>query len=862
MINIKFKITLQILIFLIFNNFLAQNTTKKEVENIEKNSKDSIVIKQEQLSDILKSQAENSSFDVNKSTTYLRKKAQIKYQDMQIDADYISIDWERGLIFARGKTDSLGKIIEPAIATQAGKKYEYNEVSYNYKTKQAIAYNARTEENEGVIVAQKTKKVNDSIFFMRRGIYTTDEIFRAKKDSLPDFHLSAPIIKLVKGKESGKVITGPIQLYIEQVPTPLVLPFAILPFTESRSAGILIPSFGERQDMGFYLNGLGYYQPLGKHFDLKVLGDYYTKGSWNIRPEVNYRKNYKYSGTFRADVGTAVRGIKGLDNYFKSHTYRISWNHQQDIKANPFLQLSASVDIVSNKFYNNNINNNYIFNGNVLNAQQNSSISLTKRFLNLPLTITGNAYYSQNFSTGLTDLRLPSITASFNQFYLFKAKDGVRSGLLENININTRFDFRNQVSILQNEIFTKKMWDKMMFAGNNVTNISSTTTFLRYFNLSLNANINNVFVNKTIRKKFNSQSNQVETINNKGFSGYTTFNTGASVQTTLYGMLKFGKNSKVQAIRHVFTPSIGFSYTPDFSKDFWGYYRKYNDAQGNPVSYSVFEGSIYGAPSSGLSKAISFNLNNNIEIKVKSKKDSTGVKKIKIFENIGVNFSYNAAATEFRWSNINVNAQNSFFNQKLNLNYSASFDPYKVRFSPNSDTGVRVNKLGGFRLQHFNVGASFPLHDIIKSKENQDKKTLEQRYKTRGEIMNEPYFFDDDNYARFNQDWTMNINTNYSYSNFLSKKGQSSASIGLNGSIQLTPYWNITGSAHYDIINKDFAYTRLGFSRDQRSFTINFNWVPTGRYKVYDFFIGIKANILKDAVKYKTRSFTQPISSF
>jgi lipopolysaccharide assembly outer membrane protein LptD (OstA) len=216
---------------------------------------------------------------------------------MQIDADYIRIDWDTGKIYARGEQDEKGRITVPAVATQGGKKYEYNEVIYNYKTKQAIAFNARTEESEGVIVAEKTKKYNDSVFFMRKAIYTTDEYFLKKKDSLPDYHMSAPNIKLIKGKNSSQLVTGPIQMYIEQVPTPLIMPFAILPFSDKRSAGILIPSFGERQDVGFFLNGLGYYQPIGDHFDLKILSDIYTKGSWNLKPELNYLKNIDIPGT-------------------------------------------------------------------------------------------------------------------------------------------------------------------------------------------------------------------------------------------------------------------------------------------------------------------------------------------------------------------------------------------------------------------------------------------------------------------------------------------------------------------------------------------------------------------------------------
>jgi hypothetical protein len=350
--------------------------------------------------------------------TYLKKRAQVKYQDMQVDADYISIDWEKGLIFAQGKLDSLGKVKEPVITIQGGKKYETDQFNYNYKTKRAIAFNARTEESEGVIIANKTKKYNDSVFFMRNGKYTTDEYFLKKKDSIPDYYMRASSIKLIKTATKSQIITGPIQLFVEEVPTPLIMPFAILPFSDKRSAGILIPSFGERQDVGFFLNGLGYYQPLGEHFDLKILSDLYTKGSWGIRPELNYAKKYRYSGSFQSDFGTTIRGINGLANYSKTRTFRISWRHIQDPKANPFLNFTASVDIVSSKFYNNTINNNYIFNQNVLNAQQNSTISVTKRFLTLPITITSTAGYSQNFSTGLSNIRLPQMNVAINQFYL------------------------------------------------------------------------------------------------------------------------------------------------------------------------------------------------------------------------------------------------------------------------------------------------------------------------------------------------------------------------------------------------------------------------------------------------------------
>lgn len=865
-----FKNILLILNILIFNNILSQIVPR----NIDKNNgaqdsirtvKDSLSIKKdtiipkEELEDVVKTKAEyRSSSSISNKQTSLNKKAQIIYQDMQIDADYIRIDWETGKIYARGEQDDKGRIVKPAVATQGGKQYEYNEVIYNYKTKQAIAFNARTEESEGVIVAEKTKKYNDSVFFMRKAIYTTDEYFIKKKDSLPDYHMSAPNIKLIKGKDNSQLVTGPIQLYIEQVPTPLIMPFAILPFSDKRSAGILIPSFGERQDVGFFLNGLGYYQPIGDHFDLKILSDIYTKGSWNLKPELNYLKKYRYSGNFAADYGYTVRGIKGLDDYSRTKTFRIAWRHSQDSKANPYFTFNASVDIVSSKFYNNTVNNNYIFNGNVLNTTQTSRINVTKRFLNLPITISASAGYNQNFATGLTDIRLPDMTVAVNQFYLFKPKTGVRTGLLENINVNTGFALSNYVTTTEDEVFSGQMWKDMKTGAKNNIALTTNTTLAKFFTFSLSANIDNVLTTKTLEKNYNPIRNVVEDNFKNTVAAYSTFSTSASLQTVLYGQKNFGKNSSVVAIRHMVTPSFSFTYSPDFGERNWGYYRDYSNARGEITPYSIFEGGIYGAPSAGLTQSIGFNVANNLEMKVKSKTDSTGVKKVKIFENLNVSGGYNFAAEKYKWSVFSVNAQSSFFDNKLNVNSSLTIEPYEIVFADGSDVGIRTENFGHFSLQGFNLQLSYPMSDAIFGK----KEELSKKYKKKGEIRNENYYFDDDNYSRYSPTWTLNVNANYAYSRGLSRLGTKVATVGLDGSIKLTPYWNINGSTNYDVVNKTLAYTRLGFARDQRSFTITFNWVPFGQFKVYDFFIGIKANILKDAVKYKERSFTQPNSTF
>ena len=863
MIKNGLKNTLQILIILIFNNFLAQNKLENAPKNSDKatavSKTDTVKIEKEQIDDIVRSKADNIRNEVPKKMSYLNQNAEVSYQDMKINADYIQIDWDKGLIYARGKIDSTGKMLEPAIATQSGKKYEYESFNYNYKTKQAIAYNARTEESEGVIVAEKTKKVNDSVFYLKRGKYTTDEYFLKKKDTIADYYLLAPDIKLVKGKENSKLITGPIQMYIEQVPTPLILPFAILPFSEKRMAGILIPSFGERQDVGFFLNSLGYYLPIGEHFDVKTYFDYYTKGSWNFRPEVTYRKNYKYNGSFRGEIGTTIRGIKGLENYTKSSVYNIAWTHTQDSKANPFFNFSASVNITSNKFYNNTVNNSHIFNQSALNAQQNSTVSFTKRFLNLPITITGTGSYSQNFTTGLTDIRLPQLNVSTNQFYLFKPKTGIRTGMLENITVNTGLQFSNYVSgVKSGDLFTKTMWDNMQTGAKNNIALATNTTVAKFFTFSLGANIDNVATTKTISKNYNPVTNTLERNLNKNLTGYSTFSTSASLQTVLYGMMKFGEKSKIQAIRHMVTPSIGFTYSPDFGDPKFGYFKSYYDERGVLTTYSIFEGGMFGSPNQGLTQSIGFNINNNLEMKVRSKTDSTGTKKVKIFESLNISGGYNFAADKYKWSLISISTQTSFFQNKLSINSNVLIDPYQIVFIPGQENGIRTENFGHFNIQSFSMNFSFPLNNETFGK----KEDLATKYKTKGEIRNEVYYFDQDNYSRFNQPWTLNLNANYGYSKTNTRFGKSVASLGLDGSVKLTPYWSLSGNTHYDFVSKSLAYTRLGFSRDQRSFSFTFNWVPFGQYKVYDFFISIKANILKDAVKYKERSFQQSGSTF
>lgn len=862
MISNGFKNTFLILNILIFNIFFSQSKEKNKnisLDNSTIKKKDTLINRPSSIVDLVKSKADSSRSDIPNRMTYLKKNAMVSYQDMQIDADYISIDWNNSLIYARGALDSLGKIKTPAVANQGGKKYEYDSFSYNLKTKVAIAYNARTEESEGVIVAKKTKKVNDSVIFMRSAKYTTDDYFLKKKDSIADYYMYAPLLKLIKGKQSSKVISGPIQLYIEDVPTPLALPFAILPFSEKRSAGILIPSFGENQNTGFFLQSMGYYQPLGDHMDLKLFFDYSTKGSYAIRPEFTYKKRYQYSGSFKPDFNTTISGIYGLPSYTKSQQFRVFWSHIQDPKANPYFKFNASVDIVNSRnFYNRSITNNYVFNNNVLNTRQNSSVSIIKNFADKPFSISATFRYDQNFSTKIIDITLPQMNVNINQFYLFKPKNGIRNGLLENINVTTSLRGVNRIETTEDEVFSKGVFQKLQLAMQNPISLNTSTSVFNYFTFSVNADVNNVVTNKTIEKNYNITTQKIEQTTQNGVAAFSTFNTSASLQTILYGMAKFGKKAKIQAIRHMVTPSLSFNYTPDFSSAGFGYYKNYQDQMNQAIAYSRFENNPFGSPGQGLSQAIGLSINNNLEMKVLSEKDSTGVKKIKIFENLGINTGYNFAATSFKLSPITITGQTNFLNNKISLNFGMTIDPYKIDFTQGNAVGTRLDRIGAFHINSFNAQFSLPLSHLLFGK----PKDYSKLYKKKGEIMNENYYFDDDNYAAFNQNWNLDLRTNYNYNKALSLNATHTATIGMNASLNLSPHWTISGTGDLDLVAKKMAFGRFSLTRNLRSFQFNFNWSPFGIYKVYDFAISIKANILKDAVKYNERSFNQPNSSF
>lgn len=860
------------IIFLLFFNIVIAQTETDSIRIIQNDTvtviqplrviSDTIVndtIKRERLQGTVDYDSYDQYHDYKNQHTYLVTDAQVNYLDMQINADYIDINWDTGDVYAVGKEDSLGRIAVPASFKQGAKEIEYNSFTYNLKTKQGKAFNVRTEESmgsdQGVVIAGVVKQYNDSISGMRKVAYTTDTYFIQRKDSIADYHMQTEVAKLIQGK-NRKVITGPIVMKIYEVTTPLALPFAFLPMGDSRSAGLLLPSFGEREEVGFYLQGAGFYLPIGEYIDLAFTGDVYTRGSLGLHAMSQYLKRYRFSGNFNFDWEKRVTGILGLASYNKSTNYRLSWHHRQDPKANPNLIFSAGVNFQSSKFYREGISNYGISSGNYLQNNVNSSISLSKTFPETPFTASMTINHSQNTNPnsdqlGQATMQLPQLTVNMSTVYPFAPEAGSKKGLLQSLGVNYNFNLQNTIRTTDEDMFTERMFDDMLNGARHNLNFNTGTTVAKYFPLSFSAAYEEVWTLQTLNRFYDADEQEIVENRVNGFDSFRTFNVGTSLQTTLYGTWNFGTaedEKLIKAVRHMISPRIGFNFRPDFGTDFWGYYDSYTDALGEEIFYSYFDQGVYGAPSRGLSQSLSFGVNNNLEMKIRSRKDSTGFQKIKIFESFNISGSYNFAADSIKLSPINLTGRTSLLQNKLGINFRATLDPYETLVNDEFPSGRRIDRFRVPRFTSMGIRLNYDLTDALFGKRPME-------YAKRGRIRYEDYYFDDDNYAQFLTPWRLGIDFSHSRTLSLNDEVTNSTTLGLVGSISPTPHWAFSGRTSIDLQKLDFAGTYFTFSRDLRSFVIDFSMNPFGTYKTWNFFIGIKANFLRDAVKYEEREF-------
>ncbi len=839
--------------------------TNVQKDSLFKNKRDSLALKKtdsisldsiklkETIEDIIVHVATDYTIQNAKDQTVtLYNEANITYTDIDLKAGIIVVDYKKNTLFAKGIIDSTGYVQRP-IFKQGSQESEQDSIIYNFKSKRALIYGLKTKQGEMFTYGEKTKRVNDSTIYVRNIRFTTSE----KKN--PDYYIATDKAKLVPGK---KIIVGTSNLVLADIPTPIYLPFAYFPITETSVSGFLIPSFdtgSSNRGIGFQ-NG-GYYFAISDYMDLTVLSDVYSNGSWGSRISSNYRQRYRFNGSFSLNFENNISGIRGFDTYSKSNNFNIRWSHSQDAKASPNSRFSASVNLGSSKFFRESQNQYNI--AQTLTNTFNSSINYSKTFVGTPFNMNLTASHQQNTNTEAITMTLPSLTVNMSRIYPFAGKNGIQKTPIQKMGFNYTMQGQYLINTTDDEFFTPKMFETARSGMQHKTGTSTNIKAFKYFTLSPSANYEETWQFDYIQKDYDVTENVVVTDTLRGFKSYREYNAGVSLSTNIYGTFNF-KKGRLKTIRHTFRPSISYSYRPDFKDKYIKQVQQSADAT-DLLDYTAYDQGIYGAPSSGLSNSIGITLNNVLEAKVAPKDPDSDEEdeKITLLNNLNFSSSYNIAADSLRWSPVSFSAGTRLFKDKLSINLSGSMDPYKV----NSD-GVRINEYNAniLRLTNANLTANYSISstDFDKDKKDKSKESGnggDNNVDIIGADIN-PTGRDNRNNANNTEEkntkketklyradipWSINLAYSTNYTN----NGIDGGTIGVHsimfsGNLELSPKWKMGYSSGYDVKGGAFTFSRFNFTRDLDSWQFNFNWVPFGTNSSYTFFIGVKSSVLSD----------------
>ena len=799
-------------------------------------------------------------YDVRNKLVYVYNEGDVTYQNSNLKADFMRIDMTDKTVFAYGKPDSLdGKaIVTKPEFSDGSASYQMDTITYNFATEKAKIKGVATQQGDGWLVGGSVKKMPDNTINIQDGMYTTCD-----ETDHPHFYLAMTKAKVQPGK---KVITGPAYLVMEDVPIYFLgIPFGFFPINMGPKSGLLMPSYGEDGTRGFFLRDLGYYITLGDYADLAVRGGFYTLGSWEASAASRYIKRYKYSGSFNIQYSNIKTGEKGEPDYLKQSNFRVQWTHSQDAKANPGSTFSASVNFATsgyNRYSANTLND-------ILSTQTNSSISYSKSWTGTPFSLSANMAISQNSSNQSISLTLPTVVFNVSRIYPFKRKEKTgKDRWYEKISMQYTGKMTNSVTTTESEIFTKKTLENMKNGIEHSIPVSASFNVFNYINLSPSFNYNEKWFFKKVEYEWNPMTNKVDTMANEyGFYRLYNYSMSVSASTTVYGMYDFTKKKrdrKIQAIRHVLTPSIGFSYTPDFGDFKYGYYKSLQrDSLGTTQTYSPYAQNAYSVPSSGRNMSMNFSLSQNLEMKVLSKRDTSGVKKIKLIDELRLSGSYNFLADSMNLSNISISFRTTLFNN-FGINLSATLDPYRV-----TPEGRRYNKLF-FPGRIVSTGWSFGY--TFKSRDDRSQPAVNDITSIPPEYMNpfyDPYGSMDpvlrrqymaQTYYDFSLPWNFGFNYTVNYSittgNYPPKgyKKNVTQTVGFNGSLNLTPKMGITFQGGYDIKANRLTTSSVSITRDLHCWQMSFSWIPFGTYRSWSFNIGVKAASLSDLKYDKSQS--------
>ena len=831
-------------------------------------------------------------YDAMTKDAKLYGNSEVKYENMDLKSDKIRMNLDSSLVHATGSPDSTEKsgIKGRPVFVMGADNYDTDTIAFNFKTKKGLVQNALTKQEDGFLRSKLSKRTATGDVYLAHGRYTTCD------KEHPDFYISLSRAKVRPGKD---VVFGPAYIVVADVPLPFAIPYGFFPFTKSYSSGFIMPSYGDEQNRGFYLRDGGYYFAISDKMDLKLIGEIYTKGSWGLTATSNYRKRYKYNGSFLFSYQDTRTGDKGMPDYAKQTSFKLQWSHRQDAKANPFMSLSASVNFATSSYERNNLTSMYNPQS-LTQSTRTSSVNWSTTFSSIGMTLSSTANLSQNMRDSTISMTLPDLNISISRFYPFRRKHAAGDERwYEKIAMSYTGQFSNSINTKENKLMHSSLIKDWRNGFQHNIPISANFTLFKYINLNPSFNFTDRMYTNKVTKSWNERTQTEVADTTYGFHNVYNWNLSLSASTKIYGFWKPNRKlfgDKVQAIRHVITPTVSFSYAPDFSASRYGYYQTYQktDADGNVslVQYSPYQDELYGVPGRGRTGSISWSFDNNIEMKVKSDKDSTGFKKISLIDQLGWSVSYNMAAKEKPLSDLTVNLRLKWW-KNYTFNMTGVFASYAYELDDQGKPYVGNRTYWGMgkwgRFQGMSQNISYTLtpekikklfggakdDDTKKNKKsdddeidtdiesNVDDTMIDAQHGASKDDKGGKADTDGDGYMRFSMPWsltfgygiTMSENTDINKFNYKTMRYpyKFTQTLNVSGNLRISDGWNISFSSGYDFDNHKVSMTTASLQRDLHCFNMSCS-VVLAPYASYNFTFRCNASTLTDALKYDKRS--------
>ncbi len=829
-------------------------------------------------------------YDAESGTAYLYGSSKVDYENMKLSSDKVDMNLNKSTVRATGTADSTeeGGIKGKPVFTMGKDEYKSDTMAFNFKSKKGLIKGIYTEQQDGFLSGEVGKRDSTGSVYLQHGRYTTCD------KAHPDFYIALSRAKVRPGKD---VVFGPAYLVVADVPLPLAIPYGFFPFSKKYSSGFIMPSYGDESDRGFYLRDGGYYFAISDKWDLKLLGEIYTRGSWGVSAASNYRKRYRYSGSFLFSYQDSKTGDKGLPDFAEQESFKIQWNHRQDPKANPYSSLSASVNFATSSYERNNLNSMY--NPQTLTqSTRTSSVSWSTGFSSIGLSLSATTNLSQNMRDSSIQITLPDLNISLSRFYPFKRKHLVgKERWYEKISMSYTGQLANSISTKEDKLLHSNLIKDWKNAFQHTIPVQANFTLFNYINVTPSFNFTDRMYSKKVTRGWdNTLQKEVVRDTTYGFHNVYNWSMNVGASTKLYGFWTPNRKlfgDKIQAIRHVITPQVSFSYSPNFGARRYGYYDsyQYTDASGNVklIEYSPYQDELYSVPGKYKTEMISWDVSNNIEMKIKSDKDTTGYKKISIIDELGASMSYNAAADYHRWSDLSMRLRLKWW-KNYTFSMNAQFATYAYELDANGKPYVGNHTEWGYgrlpRFQGMSQNFSFTLNPEKlkkwfgrKDDKDDDKVSVDSdgpdtniesnmdddlekgKYaakKKRGNIAET----DDDGYMSFNMPWSLTIGYGITMRENTAGRFNTKTmrypykftqTLNFSGNIRISDGWNINFSSGYDFENHAMSMTTASLSRDLHCFNMSAS-VVLAPYTSYNFTFRCNAATLTDALKYDKRS--------